>query len=604
MTAARRFLPFFAAGLVAFGAAADAVFPVPGWVDRPDPIASPFARTGGVIRLYGGPPPKSLNAYIDSNTYTYMTFQLMYETLLTVDPVTSEFAPGLACHWTISDDGHDFTFEIDPAAVWSDGRPVTAEDVRWTFDIVRDPASQTGPFQVMLADFAPPTIITNAAETVHRTVRFHVSHPGRHWRDLLNCGAQLQILPAHAFRGKRFTALDLVNAVVSGPYRLARVDPQVESVFARRPDWWRAARPSCRHTMNFDTITMRYYADAMNAFEAFKAGRLDVYAVYSARIWANETHGPKFDRNWILARRVRNHRPVGFQGFAFNMRRPPFDDLRVRQALAMLIDRATMNRTLMFSLYFLHRSYFEDLYDVVHPCPNRFWPYDPAAAARLLDAAGWTVDPATGLRTKDGRPFVFTFLSRDAMEDKFLAPFSATLRATGIEMKIVRKDFAGWMRDMDAFNFDMAWASWSSSVFRDPEPAWASSEADRPSGNNIPGLKIPALDALIAEEKSVLSAAARNDLYRRMDALIAAQVPYILLWNTDSTRLLYWNRFGTPPTILDRFDDETCLLTYWWFDSDSAAELDEAQHDGTVLPRVPVDVDYDTAFNSSSTKEN
>ena len=569
-------------------ARADDVYPRPEWRDAPDPLASPHAVPGGILRFAAFQPPKSLNAYIDNNTYTRQVFGMMYETLLGVDSVTTEFVPSLARRWTISDDKLTYTFEIDPAAAWSDGQPVTAQDVKWTFDQVMDPKNATGASKVSLGVFDTPEILGPL------TVRFRARES--HWRNLIALGL-FEIMPAHAFAGQDFNRLDLDRPVVSGPYTLSAVKEQVEIRLARRPDWWAAAKPSARNTMNFGTVVFRYFTSNENAFEAFKKNLVDVYAVYTARIWANETIGEKFDKNWIVKRRVRNHEPVGFQGFAMNMRRPPFDELPVRQAIAHLIDRDTMNRTMMFSAYFLQRSYFEDLYDPANPCPNPLFPFDIPRAKDLLREAGYTPDPATGILHKAGRPLAFSFLTRDGGADKFLALCSAAFREVGIQMKIERKDFASWMRDMDAFNFDITWASWGGSLFRDPESMWLSTEADRPSGNNITGFKDPRVDTLIEKQKTIFSITERNAICRQIDAAAAAAVPYVLLWNTDVTRLLHWDTFGTPPTVLSKFGDERSLLTYWWYDPDTAAELRAAHSTGDVLPQRPELIDFDTIFN-------
>ena len=276
--------------------------------------------------------------------------------------------------------------------------------------------------------------------------------------------------------------------------------------------------------------------------------------------------------------------------------RPPFDDLRVRQALAHLLDRETMNRTLMFNAYFLQRSYFEDLYDRANPCTNAAYAFDPPRARDLLQQAGWKPNPQSGTLEKDGRPLSFAFLTRDASTDKFLALYSADLRKAGIELRIVRKDEAAWRRDMDAFNYDMTWAAWGSGLFKDPEPMWASAEADRPAGDNIAGLKLPQIDALIERQKTVFDIRERDRICREIDAILCRQVPYVLLWNLDYTRLLYWNKFGMPPAVLDKRGDERALLTYWWYDADSAAELKAAMAAGTALPARPELVEFDAAF--------
>lgn len=589
-----RFAVGFFAVLGPLLAAAETWFPAADWQDKPDPVASPHAVKGGTLRMNGANPPKSFNAYIDNNAYSAMTFSLMYETLISTDSETLDFKPALARRWAVSEDGRTFTFELDARARWSDGVPVTAEDVKWTFDAVMAPTSETGPYKTVLGAFESPVLLDE------RTVRFEKkgSSP-RDWRDLMSCGT-FWILPRHAFQDKDFNRLELLEAPVGGAYQLARVNEQVETEFRRVSNWWRRDFPSCRYICNFDSILLRYYAENENAFEAFKKRAIDVYPVYTARIMAEETKSERFARNWILARRVRNNRPVGFQGFAMNLRRRPFDDVRVRRAMAKLIDRETMNRTMMYGAYFLQNSYFTDCYDADHPCTNPLDLYDIEGAAKLLAEAGFTRNEKTGLLERAGRPFAFTFLSRSATEDKFLALFSAALTRLGIQMTIDRRDFAEWMRRMDAFDFDMTWQSWGAGVFKTPEVMWLSSEADRRGSNNTIGFKSQEVDRLIAAEKGMMSAADRAEAYRAIDRLIVAEAPYAFLWNIDETRLLYWNKFGTPATILPKHADEEGVLTYWWYDADRAEELADAMAHGTCLPTVPRVVEYEAVQKSAA----
>jgi microcin C transport system substrate-binding protein len=551
---------------------------------RVNPLAGKNAKKGGTIRL-NSVPPKSQNGYTDNNVYTRMTFELMYESMLGMDPMTMDVMPGLAKAWEVSADGREFVFEMDARARWSDGERVTAEDVKWTFDVVMDAKNDTGVWKVMLGGFESPVV--EGEKVVFRKKGEAV----RNWRDLITLGG-FPILPRHRLEGKDFNRLDFVGEVVSGPYELARVEEQVEAEWRRQGAWWRGGFEAYRNVYNFDRIILRYYIDNENAFEALKAQAIDVYPVYTARIMAQETYGEKFEKNWLLKRRVRNHAPIGFQGFAMNMRRFPFDDVRVRKAMAMLIDRETMNRTMMSNAYFLLRSYFTDLYDGEHVCTNELWRYDVGAAQELLAQAGFRRN-AEGILEKDGKEFSFTFLSRSSTEDKFLALFDHALRACGIRMAIVRKDFAGWMRDMDGFNFDMTWAAWGAGTIKEPEAMWLSSEADRKGSNNITGFKSAAVDELIRREKTMADMATRNAAYREIDARLAAEVPYALLWHVDETRLIYWNKFGMPPTCLDRFSGEEAVLTYWWYDEDRAAELKEARAKKTCLPNVPERVNFD-----------
>jgi microcin C transport system substrate-binding protein len=576
-------------GLCVAAALADESFPKPEWRDAPTPLASPDAAPGGALVCAAFQPPKSLNAYLDNNSFSVQVFDALYDTLLGTDPLTTDFIPGLARRWTISDDKRGFTFEIDPAARWSDGRPISAADVKWTFDRLMDPASQTGPAKVALETFTnTPPVILGAG-----TIRFTAHEV--HWRNLLALGG-LEILPAHAFSNADFNKINFEFPVVSGPYRLDGLRENIELRLARRADWWQRQRPSVRGTLNFERISYRFYAEQENAFEAFKKGELDLYPVYMARLWHKDAAGEKFDRNWIVKQAVRTHRPIGFQGFAMNQRRPPFNDRRVRLALAHLLDRERLNRTLMYNAYFLHRSYFEDIYDAAHPCANALIAFDPPRARALLAAAGWTPNPQSGWLERDGRRFAFSFLTRDASSDKFLALYAADLKQAGIELKIERKDAAAWSRDMDAFNFDMTWAAWGGGLYKDPEDMWSSREAERPSGNNYAGFKDARVDALIEKQKTIFDIQARNAICREIDAILCDNVPYILLWNLDYTRLLYWNKFGAPPAVLSKYGDERAALAYWWYDADSAAELQAAMASGASLPAKPAFVDFDQAF--------
>jgi microcin C transport system substrate-binding protein len=562
-------------------------FPGELWKDAPDPIASPLAMVGGEISIFAGQYPKSLNYYLDNNGFTAEVFGALFETLLSMNPVTLEYEPGLAERWSISDDKKTFTFSIDKKARWSDGRPITAEDVKWTFDAVMDPKNLTGSHKVSLERFDSPVIIDP------QTIQFTAKDV--HWVNLGAVGG-FHILPKHTFAAADFNKINFDFPVVSGRYTLGQLNEGISITLKRRTDWWNRQAKRSQGTANFETMKFRFYAERENAFEAFKKGQIDLFPVYTSRLWVNETKGEKFQKAWIVRQKIYNSRPVGFQGFAMNMRRPPFDDLRVRKAMAHLLDREKMNSTLMYSQYFMHRSYFEDLYDREHPCPNAPMDFDKAKARALLKASGWRVNPATGILEKNGRRFSFKFLTRAASTDNFLAIYAEDLKDVGIELVIDRKDWAAWARDMDEFNYDMTWAAWGSGVFKNPESMWSSKEAERKSGNNITGFKDPLVDELIEKQKRIFDVTVRNDIYRQIDQIIYQQHPYALLWNIDYTRLLYWNKFGTPQTVLSKYGDETSAYWYWWIDPDSAADLEDAMADGLPLPPREPAVDFDEVF--------
>ncbi len=559
------------------------IFPRAGWQEAPHPLASEFAEKGGMLVAYMGPYPKSFNYYLDQNVMSAELFGQLFETLMSENPVTLELEPLLAERCGLGDDRRTFTFHMNPLARWSDGQPVTAEDVRWTFETVMDPHNLTGPHKIGLERFEPPAVLDAA------TIRFVAKEV--HWENLLTL-AGLQVLPKHAMEGKDFNLLNFEFPVVSGPYRLGAIKEGLQVSLERRPDWWAGSLPRFRKVANFDMLRFRFFEERDNAFEAFKKGEIDLFPVYTAHVWANQTRGEKYDRHWIVKQEIENKKPVGFQGIALNLRRPPLDDPRVRRALAHLYHREKMNATLMFNAYFLHRSYYEDLYDAARPCGNELIAFDKERARALLAAAGWTADPATGLLAKDGRPLRLTYLSRGDSDDKFTAIFQEDLKDVGIELVVDKKDWAAWTKDMDEYHFDLTWAAWSAGLYKNPESMWAAKEAERPSGQNVAGYQNPAVDALIDAQRTEFDVQKRHDLVRRIDALVAADVPYILLWNKSDTRLLWWNKFGMPDAPLGKYGDERAAHSYWWYDPDAVADLAHAKNTGRALPARPARAVY------------
>ncbi len=584
-----RYLAFFLTLFFAVAASAQTTYPLKGWVDEPSPLASEFAQPGGELSFFIGQAPKSFNYYLENSVSAAYVFGLMYESLLNMNALTLEYEPGLAEQWTISDDKLSFTFKIREDAKWSDGQPITAHDVKWTFDAIMNPANLTGVHKVSLARFESPEVIDE------QTIRFRALEV--HWKNLLAAGG-FHILPKHAFKELDFNRVHFEFPVVSGPYNLSEHKEGSSATMSKRDNWWNRHAPSNKGLVNFDRLVFVFFADRGNAFENFLKQHMDIFPVYTARRWVVETRGERFTKNWIVKQGVKNLYPMGFQGFAMNSRKPPFDDVLVRKAMAHLINRERMNSTLMYDQYQMLNSYFPDLYSPENPCPNPLTPFDKDKARKLLDEAGWKTNPATGLREKDGKRLLFRFLTRSEDSDKFLAIFREDLKDVGVEMVIDKKDWAAWMRDMDSFNYEMTWAAWGASLYKDPEGMWASAEADRVSGNNITGFKDKRVDELIEKQKTLFDVDARHEIVREIDRLVFEQYPYALLWNIDFVRLLYWNKFGMPPWVLPKYGTDSSVLTYWWKDEDCAADLFDALKSGMPLPPKPASVNFFDFFKN------
>ena len=226
--------------------------------------------------------------------------------------------------------------------------------------------------------------------------------------------------------------------------------------------------------------------------------------------------------------------------------------------------------------------------------------FNPDAAVALLKEAGFQINPQTGKMERDGAPFIIRILTRSSSDSVYLALFKEALERIGIGLEISQKDFATWMRETGKYNFDVTTGAYSGSLFRDPEPMWSSTHSETPNGVNLTGFHSPEIDALIEQQKSEFSTSKRNDIMRKIDGMLTEAVPYALTWNTDSTRMLYWNKFGTPDTVFGRFGDEMSIPVYWWYDADSARELKEAMREGLPLPGRTTEVYFDDVIDATS----
>ncbi len=563
------------------------LFPEEEFAKAVDPLASASALRGGTLRMFIGPNPKSLNYYLETSTLAATIFPLMYESLLSSNPITLDDEPGLARKWAVSPDKMTFTFWMDPKARWSDGRPITAHDVKYTFDAVMANPS-TGVHQVYLGRFSEVKLLDDY------TIQFTAEK--EHWSNLQSAGG-FMILPKHIWETRNFTEISFDFPVVSGLYRIEEFRENLSLTMSRREDYWDRESPNLRGKYNFATIVFRFYGDRKNAYDEFLNRNIDVFPVTTASRWAEEAQGERFDKNWVVKQAIYNYNPIGFQGFAMNMRREPFRDRRVRQAIAHLINRRKMNSTLMYNAYFMLSSYYPDLYTPEIPNPNPLYEFDKEQARALLREAGWVINPQTGLLEKNGRSLTFEILTRDSSTERFLAIMREDFKDVGIAFKTVLKDWSAWMKDMDDFNYDMTWAAWGAGVLKDPEGMWKSSEAERVGGSNITGFKSDKVDELIEAQRTNYDVGERHDIVRQIDQLVYAEVPYALLWNLNYQRVLYWNKFGTPPQVLSKYGDADSLIAYWWIDPDTDADLDYAIESGASMPKMPSEVHFDEVFN-------
>jgi microcin C transport system substrate-binding protein len=553
-----------------------------------DPIASPDAVHGGVFASWQGDYPKSLNQWLDNNTFATDVSQLLFEPLMDLHSTENRPVGDLASSWEISPDKKTYTFHINPAAKWSDGQPVTAQDVQFYYDVIMNPKNLTSIYRVDISRFARPEVVDD--HTVRMTAK------DAHWKNFWVAGNEMYAFPRQAWANKDFnTQTNFEFPVVDGPYMIDEVKTNRSIQLKRRGDWWGRTLKYNQYKYNFDYLVFKSMEDRTKALEFLKTGGFDEYSIYTAKIWAVDVPKiPQVQKNWVIHQKVDNDMPKSFQGFALNLRNPLFQDIRMRQALAYLLDRQMMEDKLMYNQYFLLNSYFPDLYpDNVNPAyPVTL--YDPDKARKLLSDAGWQVGP-DGILSKDGQPLDITILHYEGSDMRHLNIYIEDMKKVGIRAHVELVSMATWTKRIDNHEFQMVWTNWDASRLRDPEPMWSSKTADDIASENWPGVKDDEVDKLIDQQRTEMDLDKRNEIDKAIDKRLVDIAPYVLMWQSASTRMLYWNRFGTPKYVLSRYSDNTPEndpLIYWWYDAAKAAALDDAMERNVALPPEPEEVRY------------
>ncbi|MBF0196790.1 MAG: ABC transporter substrate-binding protein [Planctomycetes bacterium] len=546
-----------------------------------DPIANQGAIKGGSISTWQGSFPKSLNMFLDYNRFSIQVCELLFEPMAELHSEENRFIGVLADKWDVSEDQMQFTFHIHPKAKWSDGKDITAEDVVFYYDTIMNPKNLTSLFRVHYKYIERPEALDQ------KTVR--VKAKTKHWSNF-QTATTLVALPKHDMEGKNFNKINFDIPVVSGPYQIDKVQKGRSIALKRRGDWWGRVKKYSLGKYNFDHILFKSMDDQTKTLEYLKKGDLDLYPIYSSKIWAIQTDFPAVQKGWVVRQNIFNHEPKSFQGMAINLRKDKFKDRRVRLALAHLLNRKLMNDKFMYNEYYLLNSYFPDLYPELLNPKTPLIQFDSDKARELFSQAGWKVNQM-GKLEKDGQVFKINFMHHSP-DLRHINRYKEDLESVGIEVSIETLSYSTIQKRIDNHDFDLHWRNWGAVRLRDPEALWSSKEAHEVSTNNIAGLENAEVDALIEKQKTEMDINKRNEILREIDAILVKEIPYVLMWGAPSARLLYWNKFGTPKYVLDKFNQEEEVTTYWFVDPAKEKKLQQAIAAGQTLPKEPGKVIY------------
>jgi microcin C transport system substrate-binding protein len=482
-------------------------------------------------------------------------------------------------------------FTLRPQARFHDGSPITVEDVIWTFDALK---AKGRPFY--RSYYAQ---VVKAEKVGERKVRFNFG-PGEN-RELPLIVGQLPVLSRAYWSKRDFEKTTLEPPLGSGAYRIELVDPGRSITYRRVKDYWGAKLPVNVGRENFDSIRYDYYRDTTVAIEALKGGEYDFRAENSSKSWATAYASPAVTRGLIKKEEIPNEVPTGMQGFVFNLRRPIFQDPRVRRALAYAFDFEWSNKNLFYGAYTRTKSYFsnselassglpsgEEL-KILEPLrgkvPDEVFAkaYEPPAtdgsgniregareALRLLGEAGWTVKGQQLVNAR-GQPMQFEILLDDPTWERIALPFAKNLERLGVAARVRVVDAAQYEKRQDEFDFDMIVTVWAQSLSPGNEQRdfWGSQAAGEPRSRNLAGIKDAAVDRLI---DLVIQAPDRPALVARTRALdrVLLWGHYVIPhWHIRAFRVVYWDKFGRPtvsPKNALGFDT-------WWVDAQKEAAL-------------------------------
>jgi microcin C transport system substrate-binding protein len=553
------------------------------------PLGDTRAVKGGAITVSIREWPGNLRmAGSGYNTWlNYAIRDLCYQSLLTLDPNTLDFIPMLASHWKISDDQMTYTFRINPRAHWSDGKPVTADDVVATYKLLMDPTL-----------LEPSAILTYGK--LHEPIAkskyiVEVTAKEQNWRNFLYFAASLTIMPAHeigSITGKEY--LDKYNykyTAVNGPYIVHErdIDKGNSIILTRRTDWWAADQEQYRGMYNFDKIRFVVVQDPDLAYQKAVKGELDYFFLLKAEWWAKDLpQVPAVKQGWLVRQKIFNDAPNGVSGFALNAREAPLDDVRVRKALQYLYDRKTLIEKLAYNEYVPSDSYFAGS-QYASP-KNEAIEYSPEKAVALLKEAGWTERGPDGVLKKDGKRLSLKLSWYSPAKEKYLTSFKESCASAGVEILLDRTNPETMWKNLMERKFQMVSIGWGGLIFPNPETSFHSKLADMDDNNNITGFKNERCDELFKKYDLAFSQQERVEIIQEVDHIAYNDHPYVLEWYQPCQRVLYWNKFGMPDYGFHRTSEWEDAFATWWVDPAKDKALKDARRNSKSLPVPPLEV--------------
>lgn len=514
------------------------------------PNFSHAAKRGGSVTYNLGAEPQTLNPITSQDTYARVVQGYVLEELLTRDISTYEWKPNLAEKWEISKDGKIFTFFLRPTAKWSDGTPVTLEDVKFSFDVIFDDKFSTAhmrPYyeQIEKVEVTAPNIIKFYTKSKY-FLNFDVA-------------AGLTILPKKMYGDPNAKNLNK-ELLGSGPYKIAQYDKGTRLVLDRNPNWWgdEMAKKDGEH--NFDKIVLRFVKEEDVALEMLKKGDLD-FDDFNSEVFNKKAVGPEWGKK-VFKMKVENSSPKGYGFIGWNLQNDLFKDKKVRIALNHLYNRELINEKFNYNMsdFATGPTYIQSEYASKAVKPILF---DLPKALKLFKEAGWEDKDKNGILEKEigGKKvdFKFTLLTANQDTMKYLTIFKEDAKKAGVEIELKVVEWNTFLKLLDDKQFDALALGWSTGVEWDPKQIWHSSSSVK-GGSNFTNYSNPEVDKLIDQAREELDKKKRIPILKKVYELIAADAPY--LWFFNAKYVFY----GHSPRMKRNKDTLKYGIgtSFWW----------------------------------------
>jgi peptide/nickel transport system substrate-binding protein/microcin C transport system substrate-binding protein len=519
---------------------------------------NPKAIQGGTFLFNLGSTPPTLHPLSSTDYYASIVQGYMIEGLLTRDPDTYEWVPALAKDWKISKDGKTFTFTLRDGVLWSDGKPVTVEDVKFSFDAIVDPENK-----YKTAHMTPYYENIEKVEIVdNKTVRFHAKNS---YFKNFDVAAGLSIVPKHVYENPSKKQKKKLNKTVigSGPYVVKSFKRGQKIVLEKNPKWWGLKDPYFKGSNNYKRVFMKFIKNDTIAIEMLKKSKLDFLGL-TPEDYTKKATGKMWGKD-VFKKKVENDAPQGYSFIGWNLKNPIFQSRNVRLALYHLVNRELMIKKFEsgMSEMAIGPWYKKSIYADNSVKPILF---NADKAIKLFRKDGWKDSDGDGILDKvingQKRKMSFEILEPRKEFEKYLTIFKEDAKKVGVDVRIKLIEWSSFLKLLDEKKFDAVRLGWSGgSVDIDPKQIWHS-ESARAGGSNFISYSNPKVDKLIDEARFTMDKKARVKKLKKVFREIAKDVPYVFFFNKKYSLYAHTKKM--------KMDKDTYNYSigydYWWIE--------------------------------------